>query len=153
MTSYIENRAGMLRLGNLKVVRAGFLTYRHNGGPAGFVFTKNALHHLPDFWKVHALTRIARLLRPGGVLRLRDIVFSFAPERADERIGSWIESMTKEPGGWSREELEAHVREEYSTYTWLFEPMLERAGFSIDDSWYSDSGVYARYTCRRARRA
>jgi hypothetical protein len=33
--------------------------------------------------------------------------------------------------GWTREELEMHVRDGYSTFTWLLEPMLAGAGFEI----------------------
>jgi hypothetical protein len=43
-----------------------------------------------------------------------------------------------------------HLRQEYSTFTWLFEPMLQRAGFVIQDATYSDSRIYAGYTCIRA---
>ena len=39
------------------------------GPPADGVYTRNALHQLPDFWKALALGRIARMLRPGGVSR------------------------------------------------------------------------------------
>ena len=35
---------------NLEVVPRGFLTYEHRGSLANFVFSRNALHHLPDFW-------------------------------------------------------------------------------------------------------
>src|SRR6185295_8657743 len=45
---------------------AGFLSYEHPGAPADFVVSQFALHHLPDFWKAVALTRIAALLHPGG---------------------------------------------------------------------------------------
>ncbi len=33
---------------NLEVVRSGFLTYEHQGEQADFVFSRNALHHLPE---------------------------------------------------------------------------------------------------------
>ena len=49
------------------------------------VFTRNPLHHLPDFWKAAALQRIAQLLKPGGVLRVRDIVYSFDPAETQRR--------------------------------------------------------------------
>ena len=48
---------------------------------------------------------------------------------------------------WSRAELEEHVRDEHSTYTWLLEPMLERTGFVIEDAAYED-GIVARYVAR-----
>jgi hypothetical protein len=38
------------------------------------------------------------------------------------------------------------VREEFSTFTWLLEPMLERAGFEIASAEYA-AGVYANYLC------
>jgi SAM-dependent methyltransferase len=60
----------------LEAVRAGLLSYEHVGVPPDAIFSSNALRHLPDFWKAIALQRIARLLRPGGVLRLSDIIYS-----------------------------------------------------------------------------
>lgn len=52
--------------------------------------------------------------------------------------------------GWTRKELEAHVRDEHSTFSWLLEPMLQRAGLNVQDVWYSDSRTYARYVCTKA---
>jgi hypothetical protein len=40
------------------------------------------------------------------------------------------------------------VRDEHSTFTWLLEPMIERAGFEVVDADYR-SGVFARYLCRK----
>ncbi|GBE22298.1 MAG TPA: hypothetical protein ENH00_03260 [Actinobacteria bacterium] len=113
-----------------------------------FVFSKNPLHHLPDFWKAQALVRIRALPEPGGILRLRDLVFSFPPEEADARIATWIDSVASEDR-WSREALVDHVRSEFSTYTWLLKAMIERIGFDAIDRFCSDSGIFARYTCRR----
>jgi SAM-dependent methyltransferase len=136
---------------NVEVVRAGFLTYRHSGEPADVVYSRYALHHLPDFWKAIALRRIAAILRPGGVLRLWDVVYGFEPADAEHRIDAWIaESMSADvERGWTRAELAAHVRDEHSTFTWLLEPMIERAGFDTLDASYSASGMSARYLCRR----
>src|SRR5271165_4507944 len=64
-------------LRNVEPVQAGFLTYAHRGDPADFVYSRHALHHLPDQWKALALQRIAASLKPGGVFRLRDLIFSF----------------------------------------------------------------------------
>jgi len=55
---------------NVEVVAAGFLTYNHTGDPADVAYSRYALHHLPDFWKVMALRRVHSMLRPGGVFRL-----------------------------------------------------------------------------------
>ena len=120
-------------LTNVECVEAGFLSYEHTGAPADFVYTRNALHHLPDFWKAIALQRIARILRPGGVLHLRDLVLAFALADAQRCIDAWLETGAESPEeGWTREELEVHLRDEHSTFSWLLEPMLEQAGFEIE---------------------
>ncbi len=144
-------RAGVaaLELTNVECVQAGFLSYEHSGPPADVVYTRNALHHLPDFWKGVALTRIADLLAPGGTLRLRDLVFSFDLRDAEARIANWLDSAAVEPSGvgWTREELETHLRDEFSTFSWLLEPMIEQAGFEIEEAHYGSVGVHAAYVC------
>jgi len=139
------------RVDNVELVRAGFLSYEHAGEPADFVYSRLALHHLPDFWKVIALTRVRRILRPGGVLRLWDVVYDFAPAEAEERIEAWCATGGDEiEGEWTRAELEEHVRDEHSTFTWLLEPMIARSGFEIADASSSDGGVFASYVLRAA---
>jgi SAM-dependent methyltransferase len=134
----------------LEAVHAGFLTYEHEGDPPAAVHTRNALHHLPDFWKAIALDRVARLLPRRGVLLLTDLVYSFDAAEADAVIADWLAGASDDPArGWTAEELAEHVREEHSTFTWLLEPMLERAGFEIRDRWVSDVRTYASYTCVR----
>jgi SAM-dependent methyltransferase len=133
---------------NLEIVPKGFLTYEHRGERADFVFSRNALHHLPDFWKAVALERIAGMLRPGGVLRLRDLIFSFELEEAVSAIDAWLETApARSEDGWTQGELATHLREEYSTFSWLIEPMLQKAGFEIRQATYSESRVFAEYVC------
>jgi ubiquinone/menaquinone biosynthesis C-methylase UbiE len=132
---------------NFELVQQGFLTYQHEGEPADFVYSRNALHHLPDFWKGIALERIAAFLRPGGILRVHDIVYSFEPGEAGNALEAWFSGAAADPAeGWTRSELEEHVRDEHSTFTWLLEPMLERTGFEIRDATYR-AGAYAAYVC------
>lgn len=148
-------RAHVERLGlrNVTCEQAGFLSYEHRGAPVDLVYTRNALHHLPDFWKALALQRIADMLRPGGALILRDLIFSFEPHEAGQAIEAWLASADQRVGdpnpGWSRAELEEHLRAEYSTFTWLLEPMLAHAGFQITERRLSPSGVYTAYVCRK----
>jgi len=137
---------------NVTVVEAGFLTYEHapehGAPPADFVHSRNALHQLPDFWKGVALARIAEMLRPGGIFRVRDLVFDFEPSEADEFIPAWMAGGVDDPRrGWTPDELAEHVRVEFSTYRWLFEPMLERAGFEILEVDYVRR-AYGAYTLR-----
>ncbi|MGI9022397.1 MAG: class I SAM-dependent methyltransferase [Acidimicrobiales bacterium] len=144
-------RANVVRSGldNVECVAAGFLTYEHRGLPADVVYSRYALHHLPDFWKGVALGRVATMLRPGGAFRLSDAVYNFEPHEAAERIEAWItETMADDvEHGWTRGELAEHVRDEHSTFTWLLEPMLDRCGFRIVTADYSESGIFARYLC------
>jgi len=136
---------------NVEPVLAGFLTYRHAGAPADVVYSRYALHHLPDFWKAIALRRMAELLRPGGVLRLWDVVYGFEPADAEARIEAWIAETTSPDveRGWTRAELAEHVRDEHSTFTWLLEPMIERAGLELAEADHDPSGMFARYLCRK----
>jgi ubiquinone/menaquinone biosynthesis C-methylase UbiE len=138
-------------LSNIEVEQAGFLSYEHKGEPVDLVYSRYALHHLPDFWKALALKRLRRILRPGGALRLWDVVYSFDPADAEERLNAWCESAGLDAEqGWSRAELEEHVRDESSTFTWLLEPMIERSGFHIEQASYSQDGVIAQYVLRGA---
>lgn len=146
----IQIKAASSGVENVECVQAGFLSYEHGGALADFVYTRNAFHHLPDFWKAIALRRIAGFLRAGGVLRLRDLVFSFELDDADTFIAEWLDSAPERPDdGWTRDELEVHLREEFSTFTWLLEPMIQRAGFEIEEADYSGLRVHADYICRK----
>jgi ubiquinone/menaquinone biosynthesis C-methylase UbiE len=137
------------QLRNVEVIRAGFLTYQHDGDPVDFVYSRYALHHLPDFWKAIALQHCHRLLRRGGVLRLSDVVYNFTAAEAEARIEAWCATGGSEvEGAWSRAELEEHVRDEYSTFSWLLEPMIERSGFEIEKADYSADGIFAKYVAR-----
>jgi ubiquinone/menaquinone biosynthesis C-methylase UbiE len=150
MLAYLAQKAQALDLRNVECVQQGFLTYTHLGEPVDFIYTRNALHHLPDFWKAQALWQMHRILKPGGILCLQDLVFSFAPAEAAARIDAWLAAAPPDPAqGWARPELAAHVREEYSPYSWLLEAMLERTGFCIHKASYSDSRIFANYVCVR----
>jgi ubiquinone/menaquinone biosynthesis C-methylase UbiE len=153
MVDATRRKAAELGIENVECVRAGFLSYEHTGAPADFVYTRNALHHLADFWKAIALDRMAHFLRPGGVLLLRDLVFAFKLGEADRFISAWLETGPESPEeGWTRAELEVHLRDEYSTFTWLLEPMLEQAGFEIEQASYGALRVHAEYVCTRRSR-
>ncbi len=148
MRAALRTRVDQLGLDNVTVVDGGFLSYEHRGDPVDAVFTRNALHQLPDFWKAVALDRIAGTMRPGGVLRLRDLVFDFGPDEVDARIAEWMAGAVEdEAAGWTAAELAEHVRGEFSTYSWLLEPMIERAGFDIVEREYRRA-AYGAYTCR-----
>jgi SAM-dependent methyltransferase len=148
MLAALRAEAAGRGLDNVEGVRAGFLTYVHHGDPADVVYSRHALHHLPDFWKAVALVRVAAILRPGGVLRLRDLVYACEPRDVERVIEPWLAAGAARPqDGWTRQELETHVRDEYSPFSWALEAMLAHAGFQIQQAEYGPSRIYAAYTC------
>jgi ubiquinone/menaquinone biosynthesis C-methylase UbiE len=149
MLAVLRDRAAEAGLANLECVRAGFLSYEHTGAPADAVFSRNALHQLPDFWKALALQRIADLLQPGGVLRLRDLIFDFQPAEAGAVLDDWLDGAAADPErGYTREDFAEHLRTEFSTFRWLLEPMLAAAGFTVVTAEFAGA-VYGAYTCVR----
>lgn len=128
------------------VIQAGFLSYEHEGYADG-VFTRNGLHQLPDFFKAVALQRIADMLRPSGVLRVRDLIYDFAPAEAESVFAGWFAGASADPSvGYTAQDYADHIRTEFSTFRWLFEPMLAAAGFEIVDVAYYGQ-VFGAYTC------
>jgi SAM-dependent methyltransferase len=152
MLDWIRQRASAAGIQNIETVQSGFLTYRHEGEPADVAYSQYALHHLPDFWKGIGLHCVAAALRPRGIFFLRDLVYSFDPGEAGavfQGWKGWLARTTLQPeDGYTAAEMGAHVRGEFSTYSWLLEPLLERAGFEIRKAEYSFRTT-ATYTCRR----
>ena len=149
MLDFARDRAAAAGLGNIVFRHGGFLSYRHEGAPADIVISKFALHHLPDFWKAVALARIHSWLRPGGIFFLRDVVFSFAPGDVARGVEDWIARVARPDGeGFTRADFATHIREEHSTFRWILEGLIERAGFRI---LALDSGdeAYADFRCVR----
>ncbi len=149
MLHLLQTKVGESNLSNVEVMQSGFLTYEHRGDPADFVYSRYALHHLPDFWKTMALERVRRIVHRGGILRLWDVVYNFDPTEAEDRIEAWCAKGGNDvEGEWIRAELEEHVRDEHSTFSWLLEPMIERSGFEIENAVYSPDGFTAEYVAR-----
>jgi len=149
MLDFARNRAAAAGLGNITFSHGGFLSYRHEGAPADFVTSKFALHHLPDFWKAVALARIHFWLRPGGTFFLRDVVFSFGPGEVSRGVEDWIARVAQPEGqGFTRADFATHIREEHSTFRWILEGLIERAGFRIL-ALHSEGEAYADFRCVR----
>jgi putative AdoMet-dependent methyltransferase len=150
MLSYAQSKAQKAGIATIEFHQAGFLSYQHQDQLVDFVVTKNALHILPDFWKMTAFLRIAAMLKVNGVFYLRDAIFSFPPADYEASINDWIRQVAKPAGeGWTAQDFEMHVREEHSTYGWIIEGMLTRAGFKILEANYN-TPTYAEYLCLKA---
>jgi putative AdoMet-dependent methyltransferase len=149
MLDFARGRAAAEGLGNVAFRHGGFLSYAHEGPPAVIVTSKFALHHLPDFWKAVALARIHGWLRPGGSFFLRDVVFSFGPEDVGRGVEDWIARVAQPEGqGFTRADFATHVREEHSSFRWILEGLIERAGFRLLAVDCADE-AYADFRCLR----
>lgn len=149
MLAYAQTQATHDGVTQVQFIHSGFLTYQHQGPPADLVVTQFAFHHLPDFWKQIALRRIFNIVRSGGHFYLRDVVFSFAVDDYTHAIEAWItDQTTTATTSFSRADFEQHVRDEYSTFGWVLEGMLRRAGFLLEQIEYP-TPTYAIYHCRK----
>ncbi|MEM9881022.1 MAG: class I SAM-dependent methyltransferase [Pseudomonadota bacterium] len=150
MLQQLKKNIARLSVPNIDVIQAGFLSYQHVAARVDFIYSRLVLHHLPDFWKALALANARRCLRPGGILRLVDVVYHFGPEEAEARLNAWCETLTySEPdGSWNRADIEEHIRDEHSTFTWILEPIIERCGFRIEEAKYAEDGIFASYVAR-----
>jgi hypothetical protein len=100
-----------------------------------------------SFWKGLALERIGRMMRPRAVLRIHDLIYDFQPSEADQVFERWFAHAAEDPAlGYTRTDLAEHIHSEFSTFRWLFEPMLSGAGFEIATVQF-DGPVYGAYTC------
>lgn len=150
MIAALKENVSKLGLTNVEVVEAGFLTFEAPPGSADFVYSRHALHSLPDHLKEVALKRVADLLRPVGVFYLKDLIYSFPEEEADSYLQAWLEAAPAHPeDGWTRQELETHITTEFSPYAENLERMLDRARFVIREVTHSANRCFSAYTCTK----
>ena len=131
MLNRARRKARKAGLRNVEFHHGGFLTYEHRAAAADAVVTVAALHHLPDFWKLVGLHRLASMLKPGGRLYLFDVVFSFEVVHYEARIKRFVRTLGTDMGPSGELEAQTHCRAEYSTCDWIMTGLLERAGFEI----------------------
>jgi ubiquinone/menaquinone biosynthesis C-methylase UbiE len=146
MIDYAKAKAIEAGTSNIEFHHSGFLTYQHAAPPAYAVATTFAFHHLPDFWKGIALKRIYLMLQPGGRFYMHDVVLEEL--NAIENIAELIAELEGAGGALLRQDAERHFKEEYSTYDWVLDGLLLRAGFTIKSK-QIDGGVLATYLCTK----
>lgn len=144
MLEFAQRKAEKAGLNNITFCHAGFLTYEHTGTLADALVTSMAFHHLPDFWKGIALDRMNGMLRPGGLLFIHDVIFEQAD--ATTNISNWIDQLGALGGKQLSNEVATHVREEFSTFDWIMDGLLERTGFRILTKEMVE-GVIGTYLC------
>ena len=148
MLEFARHKAKSRKRNNITFVQGGFLTYEHKKEPFDAVISQLALHHLPDFWKMIALKRVYEMLKDGGKLYLRDVVFPANVENYNKFFNELLTHMSENAGQEIARETEIHIKEEFSTLDWIAEEMLKRAGFKVDKAEYYDNFL-ATYVCTK----
>ena len=128
---------------------AGLLSFTYQPNSYDLIVSEFALHHLPDFWKAVALSRIFNALKPGANFYLRDIVFVGMPDGVDRDVEGWAEFSIKNHE-FDHESVITHMRDEYSTFAWVIERMLTDAGFQTVSMDYH-APLHATYLLRKPK--
>jgi len=148
MLDIAEEKARDAGVDNMRFIRGGFLTYQHDRAPVDAITLHLALHHLPDLWKQIALGRLAGMIKPGGLFYLRDVVFQFDHDQHAEVFDKWVSNVGELLGeACMAGKAESHIKREFSTFGWIMEGLLQRAGFEVLQADYSRR--LAAYLCRR----
>lgn len=150
MIKQAKRRAEQENISNIEFINSGFLSYEHKTQPVDLVLTKAAFHHLPDFWKQIALLRINKMLKMSGRLYIHDVVFHFQPADYLTKINEWISTFEVMAGKEFKSEVEIHIRDEFSTFSWIMEGMLLKAGFEIEKIRTAD-GFVTEYACKKIK--
>lgn len=83
----------------------------------------------------------------GAVLRVHDLIYDFQPLESQKILDQWLDRAVEDPAkGYTRADFAVHIRDEHSTFRWLFEPMLAAAGFEIVTAEFRGQ-AYGAYTC------
>ncbi len=146
MIDYAKAKAARAGVTNIEFHHGGFLSYEHQGRAADALVTTFAFHHLPDFWKGVALQRMNRMLKSGGRLYINDVVLT--QDQAIANITAFIDKQAAAGGDFLRRDAEQHFKEEFSTYDWIMDGLLLRAGFTIDSKMIHE-GVFGVYLCTK----
>jgi 2-polyprenyl-3-methyl-5-hydroxy-6-metoxy-1,4-benzoquinol methylase len=109
---------------------AGLLSFAYQPNSYDLIVSEFTLHHLPDFWKAVAMSRIFAALKPGANFYLRDIVFVSMPDGGDRSVEQWADFNIKNHE-FARDSVVTHMRDEYSTFGWVMERMLTEVGFTL----------------------
>src|SRR6204780_1862387 len=133
----------------IRTQSAGLLSFAYQPNSYDLVVSEFALHHLPDFWKAVAMSRIFAALKPGANFYLRDIVFVSTPDGAERDVDAWADFNIKNHG-FARDSVITHMRDEYSTFGWVIERMLTDVGFTLVTADYH-APLHGTYLLRKPK--
>lgn len=146
MLLYAQKKAKQINIDNIEFCHSGFLNFKIEDNSVNYITTNFSLHHLPDYWKGIALSRMYNILKPKGKLYIKDVVIS--EQNSLTNIQSFINNQAALGGNFLKEDAEIHFKEEFSTYDWIIEELLNRTGFKITSK-KVELGLIAEYLCTK----
>jgi 2-polyprenyl-3-methyl-5-hydroxy-6-metoxy-1,4-benzoquinol methylase len=141
---YARDRKAVIRTHS-----AGLLSFVYQPNSYDLIVSEFTLHHLPDFWKTVALSRIYNALKPGANFYLRDIVFVSMPDGVERDVEAWADFSIKNHD-FERDSVVTHMRDEYSTFGWVIERMLTDVGFTLEMADYH-APLHGTYLLRKPK--
>jgi putative AdoMet-dependent methyltransferase len=133
MLSYAIKKAENQKVKNIEFNYSGFLNNKFEPNTFDAVISQLSLHHLTDFWKSIAINEISKSLKIGGKFFLLDSIFSFNIEQYENSISNSIQIAREKYSEKIAQEIIINVRDEYPTYDWIIEGLLQKNGFKIEN--------------------
>jgi len=133
----------------IRTQSAGLLSFAYQPNSYDLIVSEFTLHHLPDFWKAVAMSRIFGALKPGANFYLRDIVFVSMPDGSERDVEQWADFVVKNHD-FARDSVVTHMRDEYSTFGWVMERMLTEVGFTLVSADYH-APLHGTYLLRKPK--
>lgn len=137
------------RKARIRTQPAGLLSFAYQPNSYDLIVSEFTLHHLPDFWKAVALSRIFNALKPGANFYLRDMVFVSMPDGVERDVEGWADFSIKNHDV-ERDSVMTHMRDEYSTFGWVMERMLTETGFTLVSADYH-APLHGTYLLRKPK--
>jgi len=141
-------KADAQNIRNIEFHNSGFLQFQPKE-KADIINTKWAFHHLPDYWKQAGLLNMNKMLRLNGILYMSDVVFKSDPNyetNTDILLSQLLQDFSEE----FVNEAKIHIRDEYSTFDWVLQGLIERAGFNIEQI-NTEDVLESEYVCRKVQ--
>ena len=132
MLSQAMNKAATLSANNIQFHKSGFLTYAFKPDSYDAIVSQLVLHHLPDTWKLIALNRIFKSLKSGGRFYLKDIAYTFAPDRYTVYFDNLVSLHKHYYGSQAETAAITFIKEEYPTLDWILTEIIYSIGFKIE---------------------
>jgi len=137
------------RKARIRTQPAGLLSFAYQPNSYDLIVSEFTLHHLPDFWKAVAVSRIFNALKPGANFYLRDMVFVSMPDGVERDVEGWADFSIKNHD-FERDSVMTHMRDEYSTFGWVMERMLTETGFTLVSADYH-APLHGTYLLRKPK--